>query len=122
MLTDKECIARLYELADLFNNLTTRKEWTKAKIAYNKAFEVAMFMEIPSNVKDELFGVYAGDVGEHETPPDGLFKRETVAKVNMECCIKRQQAYEDIAARKLGQATRYYRDEDYCAGCRKAKK
>ena len=103
-----------------------RKEYGVAHNLYHMAHTVAVFMDLgPANLK-KLFGDWDSDDGtETNTALDnGLFKRADVNKVNLECCIKRNQAYEDMALRRAGKPDlqRYYSEYEYCARCQERKK
>ena len=103
-------------MAALFNVHVKNKEWGKAHNIYRATMTVAVFVKIPQPAMEELFGAYPeGD--EAVSDMDGLFCRRDVARVELECCIKRNMAYEDMALRKQGQAAKYYSDEGYCARC-----
>ena len=116
MLTEEETIRKLREAADQFDSAVREKDYLRAKALYNKSLTVATFMELGTAVTAELFGQHGG-LGEHDEAPDGLFSRDYVRRVDLECCIKRNKAYEDQACRRMDQPVRYYSDEDYCARC-----
>lgn len=115
MLTEQEAINKLKEYGSLFNVFVQNKEWGKAHNIYRATMTIAVFLKLPQEVMDELFGAY--QEGEEETPDTGLFSRKDVAKVDLECCIRRNMSYEDMALRKQGQETKYYGGPDYCAHC-----
>ena len=119
MLSERETINKLKEYASNFNAMVKNKEWEKAHNIYRKALNVAVFLEISHKDKEELFGEYPKDDPRNEevAPKDGLFSRRDVEMVNLECCIRRNMAYEDIALRQQGHKTEYYSSEDYCARC-----
>ncbi len=117
MLSSETAVEKLYAFGRGFQQYVKEKEYEKAKELYNQAVIVAVFLDIPEDIKTELFGGYAGDYEEEETVPEGLFTRWAVEKVNLECCIKRHMGHEDIACRKQGQAVEYYSDKKYCARC-----
>ncbi len=116
MLTEQEMINKLKEYGCLFNLFVKNKEWGKAHNIYRQTLTVAVFMEAPPLVMDELFGAYPE---EDETAPDtaGIICRKDVARVDLECCIRRNMAYEDMALRKQGREPEYYSDINYCARC-----
>lgn len=116
MLTEKEAIKKLQETAAQFDAAVRSKNYLRAKNLYNSSLAAAAFMEMGQEVTEEIFGQYGG-LGEDEEAPDGLFRRSYVSKVDLECCIKRNKAYEDQAVRRAGQPVRYYSDRDYCARC-----
>lgn len=120
MLTERELENKLRDRAARFNQCVRNKEWGAAHNIYNMTLDTAVTAEMSEAFRAELFGEYdsegTGDVA------DGLFKREDVHRVNRECCIIRNMAYEDKECRRLGVPLgtfRNYSDEDYCARCRK---
>lgn len=118
MLTERQTEQKLKEYAQRFTQHVRNKEWGKAHNIYNMALTVAVFMDSSEELLAELFGPYDVPGSEHM----GLFRQSEVSRVNTECCIRRNIAYEDIACRKIGMPVRYYSEETYCAGCRKAKR
>ena len=121
MLTEKQMETKLKRYAETFNQNVRNKEWGKAHNVYNITLEAAVMAEMSEGFMKELFGGY-----DDEDYPlnDGLIKRQDVQKVNAECCIRRNMAYEDIECRKLDLPLgtfRYYSDTDYCARCKKQK-
>lgn len=117
MLTEKELEDKLREYAAAFNIHVRTKEWGKAHNVYNMTLTTAVMTGLSREFRDELFGGY--DESDDGDVKDGLFRREDVAKVNTECCIRRNMAYEDMECRKAGKAPRYYSEEGYCAICKK---
>lgn len=121
MIDEQQTVDKLKETAEDFMAAVEDKDYMRAKALYNKALNVATFMQIPKEAMEELFGQSAG-IADDEEAPDGLFQRAAVSKVDLECCIKRNQAYEDQACRKIGKTVRYYSDWDYCSHCEHRKK
>lgn len=121
MLTERQMETKLRRYAETFNRHVRNKEWGKAHNIYNTTLETAVMAEMSEEFMKELFGGYDAE----EFPlNDGLIKRQDVQKVNTECCIRRNMAYEDIECRKLGLPLgtfRHYSEADYCAGCKKQK-
>ena len=118
-MDEKQTVDKLKETAEDFMAAVEDKNYMRAKALYNKALTVATFMKIPKEAMEELFGKSAGGIADDEEAPDGLFRRAAVSRVDLECCIKRNQAYEDQACRRKGKTVRYYSDKDYCARCNK---
>lgn len=125
MLSEQKTLIKLEEFAARFNNAIERKSWGEAHNLYHMAHTVAVFMEMGDSCLKELFGDWDSDDGtETDTALDnGLFKREALRIVNRQCCVIRNQAYEDMALRRSGkEAQRYYSEFDYCARCQERKK
>lgn len=127
MLSEQETVDKLEEYAKEFGKCVRDREYGKAHNIYQKAHEVAVFMEMGADVLKKLFGDWESDDGtETDTALDnGLFQRRLVARVDLESCIIRHKAYEDMACRVVGEPEgqyKYYSDQDYCARCREKKK
>lgn len=123
MLTEAAMEEKLREYASAFNRHVKEKEWGKAHNIYHMVLTAAVMSEMSEKFKNELFGVY--DEEETGEAPDGLIRKADVKKVNIECCIRRNMAYEDIACQKIGlpmEEYRYYSENEYCAICKKAKR
>lgn len=124
MLTEAAMERKLREYASTFNRHVKEKEWGKAHNIYHMVLTAAVMAEMSETFKRELFGDYDDDET-GEALDDGLFRRVDVHRVNVECCIRRNMAYEDIECRKIGlpmEEYRYYSENEYCARCKKAKK
>lgn len=122
MLTEAAMERKLREYAKTFGRHVKEKEWGKAHNVYNMILTAAVMAEMSEKFKMELFGSCDG---EGYPVDDGLIRRSDVQKVNMECCIRRNMAYEDIECHKLGLPLgvfRYYSEANYCARCKKAKR
>lgn len=119
MLTEQEAINKLKEYGSLFNIYVKNKDWGRAHYIYRSAVTIAVFLKLPQAAMDELFGAY--QEGEEPEPDTGLFSRKDVERVDLECCVLRNMAYEDMALRKQGQDAKYYSDPNYCARCRMKK-
>ena len=127
MLSEIETISKLEHYAAQFNGYVNFKDYGKAHAIYNEALLVAVFMNMGDAVLKRLFGDWDSDDGtETDTAQDdGLFRRSWVSKVDLESCIKRHKAYEDMACRRLGEPEgqwKYYSDRDYCVRCMEKKK
>lgn len=125
MLSEAKTMVKLEEYAAKFNGAVSRKEYGMAHNLYHMAHTVAVFMELDTDNLKKLFGDWDSDDGtDMDTALDnGLFKREDVDFVNRQCCVIRNQAYEDMALRRSGrEEQRYYSEIDYCARCEERKK
>lgn len=124
MLSEAKMIQKLEEYGVRFRAAVDRKDWGVAHSLYNIAHEVAVFAELDDAVLKKLFGDWDSDDGtDTNTALDnGIFTRAEVAEVNLQCCIKRNMAYEDMECHRLGKPVMYYGDVDYCARCRDKKR
>lgn len=122
MLTEAAMERKLREYAATFNRHVKEKEWGKAHNIYHMVLTAAVMAEMSEKFRAELFGSYDS---EDYPVDDGLIRHSDVSRVNLECCIRRNMAYEDMECRKIGlpmEEYRYYSENEYCARCRKAKK
>ena len=119
MLSERETVKKLEEYAQIFEHHCRNRKWGEAKNIYNMAHTVAIFMDMGEAVLKRLFGDWDSDDGNGEAIDNGMFQRWRVEQVDKECCIRRNQAYEDQACRRMGQQTRYYSEDSYCAICYK---
>ena len=117
MLTEEQTVDKLRQMAEDFELAVDNKDYMRAKALYNKSLVIATFMQLGKSVMVELFG--QNSASDEDVTPDGLFRRAEVSKVDLECCIKRNKAYEDQACRKNGTSVQYYSDENFCARCKK---
>lgn len=92
MLTAEQIRDKIYRRADEFKEYVSRKEWSRAKHAYDSASSMAVFMELPESDMAVLFGnrPYKDDDDPIER---GLFDEELVIRAYDEC-IKNNKTYE----------------------------
>lgn len=84
-------MAKLYRLPDRFREQYYAKEWAAAKNTYDIAVKVALFMELPEEERNRLFG---SRQGYPENVIEGLFPAAMVDKVYLECVVKRNLGHE----------------------------
>lgn len=94
MLNEKEVLDRLYAMPDSFNAYMNHKNYAAAMNVYEKALTLAVFFEVPKNVKIDLFGnrPYRED---WEEKKEGLFREADVLKADEK---KREQELANIDA------------------------
>lgn len=122
MLTEAAMEKKLREYAWTFKRHVEEKKWGKAHNIYHMVLTAAVMAEMSEEFMAELFG---GHDSEDYPVNDGLIRHSDVQKVNLECCIRRNMAYEDIACREIRlpvEEYRYYSEDEYCARCKKAKR
>lgn len=86
MLTEKEIEDKLRKLPEVFADAVKKKEYQKAKHAYDTAVNVAACVEMSEEFKEELFGK-RGDRG--VILKKGAFPEEDVQKVYYETSVKK---------------------------------
>lgn len=79
-------MAKLYRMPDQFKDQYRAGEWPAAKNTYDTAVKVALFMELPEEERNRLFG---SRQGYPDKVIDGLFPEAMVDKVYLECVVKR---------------------------------
>lgn len=90
MLTEKEAKKKLFECAKDFCVMMRKRRYNQAKYCYDTALKVAVFLELPQNEMEKLFGIN----GEKGTViMKGEFPQELVAR-----------AYEMTVVRAAGKA------------------
>ena len=82
MLSEKEIIQKLYEQVDVFYKAMSRKEYAKAAFTHYICECVALFCEVPEEIKVELFGTR-----QTEKPVEGLMPEKLVLKANDQLVI-----------------------------------
>lgn len=85
-------MAKLYRQPERFREQYYNKEWAAAKNTYDTAVKVALFMELPEEERNKLFG------SRQEYPDhviEGLFPEHMVNKVYLECVVKRNLGREN---------------------------
>ncbi len=91
---------RLVSLAEDFNAAYRKKDWTRAKLIYDKAVTVAGFLELSREDHELLFGRYNE---EQDAAEDGLFEDAKVHKVMMETVVKNRLGFECMVYRVPGE-------------------
>ncbi len=84
-------IAKLYRMPAQFREQYYAKEWPAAKRTYDTAVRVALFMELPEEERNRLFG---SRQDYPEKVIEGLFPEEMVSRVYLECVVKRDLGYD----------------------------
>lgn len=105
----KKYIERLRQWAREFSDLYCQKKYAAAKYKYDSALRVAEFLDIPKEVREELFGYYDED----NDWIDGMFIKSWTEKAFLECTIKYYQSYEVESYRRFGQPPQYYPQPRY---------
>lgn len=114
--TEDKYIAKLLRLPQQFKEAAYQGKWCTAKYIYDTAIRVTEFMDVPENIRKQLFG----DKQDEDNIIEGMFNEELVDKAYTECVIKLYKAYENESFRRFGQAPQYYPYPRYpVAGCKK---
>ncbi len=75
---------KLCNLADKFNELYDKREYTRAMFAYHTASSVAVFLEMDREEMNFFFGT----ANTEETDEKGLFDRDRVHRAQWECIVQ----------------------------------
>ena len=102
-------VEKLREWAKEFTVKYFKKEYHAAKYIYDSAIRVAEFLELPQDIRDELFG-YRDD---NDMWIDGRFEKSWVEKAYLECTINTYKSYEVESYRRFGQPPQYYPQPRY---------
>ena len=94
-------IKKLIGLAEDFDRAYADKQWSKAKLIYDKACTVISFLDPPEEVWRQLFGHHNGETD--EAIDDGLFSDAKRDKVMKECLIKNHMGFECMVYRVPGE-------------------
>ena len=85
MIGERRVMQKLEELGMTFRQHANAKRYRQAKICYEQARTVAVFMELSEENKSRLFGE-RGDSG--EILKEGIFREEVVVKVLYEVDVR----------------------------------
>lgn len=100
MLKDSYLLDKFMKLPEQFMTAYQNKDWFMAKYIYDQAIVVGLFMEIPVEVRNEVFGITRED---EEESIEGLIPRNLVSKVYLECAVKDNLGHECIVYRVPGE-------------------
>lgn len=90
---------KLMDMPKQFLDAYYKKEWFRAKNIYDTAIKVAMFLEIPIQLRNELFGISAEDEDEIQ----GDFPRDIVSKVFEKCVVENRLGHDCMVYRIPGE-------------------
>lgn len=90
-------IKKLIGLAEDFDRAYADKQWSRAKLIYDKVCTVISFLDPPEEVWRQFFGHY--DEETDKAIDDGLFSDTRVHKVMHECLIKNSMGFECMVYR-----------------------
>lgn len=93
MLKTEDIRKKVFHQAEMFGHYFSRKEYARAKAAYDTARTVAVFCEMEEADMKELFGDRPY-ISEDKEASAGMFKEEDVQKAYLEC-IKKNQTFEN---------------------------
>lgn len=94
-------IKKLIGLAGDFDRAYADKQWSRAKLIYDKACTVTSFLNPPEEVWRQLFGHHNDETD--EAIDDGLFSDARVNKVMHECLVKNHMGFECMVYRVPGE-------------------
>ena len=97
-------IAKLLILPKQFQEAAYQKKWGTAKYIYDTAIRVAEFLDVPEDIRKQLFG----DRQDENNIIEGMFNEELVDRAYTESVVKLYKAYENESYRRYGQPPQYY--------------
>lgn len=85
MIGTERIMAKLEKMGRDFKAAVKEKDWMKAKLIYNKALNIATFLEPNQKEYSAIWGnaPYIDDDDDEETP--GWFERKMIMDVSFEC-------------------------------------
>ncbi len=95
--------SKFLRMPEEFKEAYYEKDWPKAKYIYNNAIIVGLFMEIPEQIRNQVFGSRQDE----RNPINGLFNEYMVNKVMKECLMKNRLGYDCMVYRIPGEAGFY---------------
>ncbi len=91
---------KLLKSAEEFGHLAAAGEYFQAKYLYEQACMLAVFLEVPVEMRQKLFGTTTDD----DVYVDGLFDKKSVNKVMNQCVIRNRLGYDCMVYRIPGEA------------------
>jgi len=91
---------KLLKSAEGFGRLAAAGEYFQAKYLYEQACMLAVFLEVPVEMRQKLFGTTTDD----DVYVDGLFDRKSVNRVMNQCVIRNRLGYDCMVYRIPGEA------------------
>ena len=106
-------IKKLIGLAEEFDKAYADKQWSAAKLIYDKACTVIGFLDPPPEVWRQFFGHYNEEQDAAEN--DGVFSDAKRDKVMKECLIKNHMGYHGAKPEAGARAMRAEQNPAYYA-------
>lgn len=101
--TKQDYIDKLLRYPEEFRKAVYRGQWSRAKYIYDTAIRVTEFLDVPAEIRTQLFGY-----SENEEEIKALFPKELVCMAYEKCFAKLCQGYEHESYRRYGQPPQYY--------------
>lgn len=98
-------IKKLIGLAEDFDRAYADKQWSRAKLIYDRICTVITFLDLPEEVWRQFFGHYNEEQDAAED--DGLISSAKRDKVMKECLIKNHMGFECMVYRVPGEIGYY---------------
>lgn len=92
-------LKKYMELPARFWEAYCRKEWAYAKMLYDDAIRIGLFLELPEEVRGQVMGSRQ----DPERPVEGMFPEWAVRRVMHECLIKNRLGHECVVYRVPGE-------------------
>ncbi len=96
-LTDK-----FLRMPGQFMEACGRKDWFRAKYIYDSAIVIGLFLELPEQLREKVFGSR-----QHEEAMEGMFPEWMVEQVMKECTIRNRLGFECVVYRIPGEVGFY---------------
>ena len=91
---------KLMKSAERFGDLVAAGEWFQAKYLYERACMLAVFLEMPADLRQKLFGTTTED----DVYIEGAFDKKSISRVMHECVVRNRLGYDCLVYRIPGEA------------------
>lgn len=99
VLLQQNHLNKFLDLPEQFMAAYREKNWFLAKYIYDLALKVGLFLEIPATLRNQVFGISA----ENENEIRGMFPRDLVSQVDLECVVKDNLGFDCVVYRIPGE-------------------
>ncbi len=110
--TYEDLMVKFLQMPEQFQEAFHRKEWARAKYIYDSAIVIGLFLEVPENILEQVFGSR-----QHEEAVDGMFPEWMLEQVMRECVIKNRLGFECVVYRIPGEIGFYGAREEPGSSC-----
>lgn len=92
-------LRKYMELPDRFWKAYCKAEWPRAKMIYDDAIRIGLFLEVPEEVRAQVMGSRQ----DPERPVEGMFPERAVNRVMHECVVRNRLGHECVVYRVPGE-------------------
>lgn len=92
-------LKKFLQMPQQFAEAYWKKDWSRAKYIYDSAITIGLFIEVPQEIRDQVFGSRQDE----RNIIEGMFREDMVDKVMHECVIKNKLGFECVVYRRPGE-------------------